>query len=208
MTTRLQRWRDTTFEREVKGVRLVGASVPENTAPVLAVGGTVQLSPRMTDASGFDAMKYHTAPTFEYESADEAKATVDANGLVTAVYDGAADTTVVITVTATTPGAQEFEDSVTVNITGDTTPASVTVTPATAALAPEETQQLTTVVKNANGDTLAGETVTYASDDEETATVDAAGLVTAVADGEATITATSDTDDGLTDTCVVTVATP
>lgn len=209
MTTWLQSWRDTQFEREVAGVRLVGAAIPEADAPtLLAPSGTTQLEARMTDDSGFDKMHYHTAPTFEYESADEAKATVDENGLVTCVYAGNEDTTVSISVTATTAGAQEFTDSVTVNITGDTTPDSVTVAPSTATLAPLDTQQLTATVKNANGDTLAGETVTWDSDDTDVATVDGDGLVTAVGDGTCTVTATSDTNGALTDTCAVTVETP
>lgn len=82
-------------------------------------------------------------------------------------------------------------------------PTSVTVTPATATLAPLATQQLTAVVAPVG----AAQTVTWTSSNEAFATVDAAGLVTAVADGVATITATSTVDPLLSDTCVVTVAT-
>lgn len=205
MTTWLQRRRDTLFERKVEGVRLVGDAVAENTAPQLAVGGTVQLSPRMTDASGWDAMKYTTAPTFAYESGDEAIATVHAsNGLVTAVWADDTPTTVDITVTATTSGAQEFEDTVTVEIAGDVVAASVDVTPPTTTKAALATQQLTTVIKNAGGFTIAGLVPdSYTSSDETKATVDAAGLITAVATGSATITAHY---GALTDTCVVTVS--
>lgn len=201
--TWLTRWRDRVFERKVEGVRLVGASVAENTAPVLAVGGTVTLSPRMIDAGGAIA-KYHTAPTFEYESADEAKATVDDNGVVTCVYTGSADSTVVMSVTATTDGGQEFTDSVTVTITGNTTPASVDTLPATVTLAAAGTQQLTSVVKNAGGSTIAGLSPTsYTTSDATKATVSASGLITAVATGSATITVHY---NALTDTCVVTVS--
>lgn len=206
MTTWLQRRRDTVFEREVEGVRLVGAAVPENTAPVLLVGGTVQLSPRMIDASGWDAMRYTTAPTFAYSSGDAAKATVHAsNGLVTCVYTGSTDTTVVITVTATTAGAQEFVDTVTVTITGDTVPASLDVTPPTTTKAAAATQQLTSVVKNAGGSTIAGLVATsYTTSDATKATVTSpGGLITAVATGSATITGHY---LALTDTCVVTVS--
>lgn len=203
--TWLQRWRDRTFEREVAGVRLTADDQAEPNA-VLEVGGTLQLEPKMTDRSGFGPMKYHTAPTFAYESGDGAKATVHASsGLVTAVHTAASDTTVVITVTATTPDAAEFEDTLTVSISG-TTPAAVVVTPATTTKAPLATQQLTTVVNNAAGTQIVGELVTYESSDEAIATVDAAGLITAVATGEATVTATSVTDPTLTDTCVVTVS--
>jgi uncharacterized protein YjdB len=207
MSTWLQRWRDRTFLREVGSVVLTGATIPEGGQQTLLVGGTLQLSPRLADKSGFHPMRYHTAPTFAYESADEAKATVHAtNGLVTAVYAGSTDTTVAITVTATLSDARELEDSVTVTITGDTTPASVEVTPSTTTKAAAQTQQLTTVVKNAGGVAIAGEAVTYESSDETKATVDANGLITAVATGSATVTATSVTDPTLTDTCVVTVS--
>ena len=81
---------------------------------------------------------------------------------------------------------------------------AISVSPATAALAPTGTQQLTVTFTPTTPDNT---TVTYTSSDETKATVNASGLITAVADGEATITATS-ADGGFTDTCVVTVATP
>lgn len=203
----LTRWRDRIFLREVRGVLLVSATQAEDTAPTLAVGGTRQLDARFTDNNGWHPMRYSTAPTLAFVSADAAKATVHAtSGLVTAVYTGSTDTTVAITVTATLSDATELTDSVTVTITGDVTPASVDVTPPTTTKAAAATQQLTTVVKNAAGSTIAGETVTYASSDITKATVNASGLITAVATGSATITATSVTNNTLTDTCVVTVS--
>lgn len=207
--TWLTRWRDRTFLREVAGVLLVSATEAENTAPTLAVGGTRLLSARFTDNSGWHPMRYSTAPTLAFESADEAKATVDEEtGLVTAVYAGSTATTVDITVTATLSDARELEDTVTVAISPDVTPASVVATPTTADLAPAATQQITAAVKNAGAVTIAGETVTYESDDEAIATVSVGGLITAVADGEATITVASVTNPTLTDTVVVTVVTP
>lgn len=47
--------------------------------------------------------------------------------------------------------------------------------------------------------------VTWSSDDEAVATVDADGLVTLVAPGSVTITATSDQDNSVSDTCAITV---
>jgi uncharacterized protein YjdB len=81
---------------------------------------------------------------------------------------------------------------------------AISIAPATAALAPEDTQQLTVTFTPVAPDNVA---VTYTSADEEIATVDEDGLITAVADGVVTITATS-VDGSFTDTCVVTVATP
>ncbi len=200
----LTRWRDRTFLREVAGVILVGMGIPENQRPRCLVGGTKNLSARMTDSAGYHPMKYTTAPTFGYESSDEAIATVDSAGTVTAVYTGSADTTVDITVTATLSDAREFEDTVTVDVIGDVVAASVDVSPATVTLAASATQQLTVAIKNAAGSTIAGLTPTsYTTSDAGKATVSAGGLITAVATGSATITAHY---NALTDTCVVTVS--
>ncbi len=82
----------------------------------------------------------------------------------------------------------------------------VDVTPAAATLKAGQTQQLTGVVKDQLGRTVAGQTITWGSNATGVATVDAnTGLVTAVADGTATITATSTTRVGKTS--VITVST-
>lgn len=75
----------------------------------------------------------------------------------------------------------------------------VTVTPATASIAVEGTQQLSAAVAPAT----ASQTVTWTSSDTEVAMVSASGLVTGVAQGTATITATA--SESITDTCTVTV---
>ena len=54
-----------------------------------------------------------------------------------------------------------------------------------------ETSQLTATVKDQNGATMTGQTVTWSSTDAAVAAVSAAGFVTAVSTGSATITATS-----------------
>src|SRR5690349_3725453 len=142
--TRLQRLKNTKVERTVSGVRLVQSGVPEAQTPAVAVGGTVQMSARLYDKSGFDALDYYTAPTLAWDTADHAKATVDADtGLVTAVYTGSANTTVSVTCDATTAGGITKSGAATATITGDTTPASVDVSPATVTLAASATQQLT-----------------------------------------------------------------
>lgn len=78
---------------------------------------------------------------------------------------------------------------------------SVEVNPPVHAMAPNETKQLTAVVYPTNA---TNKNVTWTSDNDDIATVDAAGLVTAKTVGTATITATTE-DGGYTDTCVVTV---
>lgn len=65
------------------------------------------------------------------------------------------------------------------------------------------TDQLTATVKDQNGATMSGQSVTWTSSAEGVATVSNSGLVTAVANGTATITAKSGTP---TNTATVTVA--
>lgn len=77
----------------------------------------------------------------------------------------------------------------------------VTLAPATANVEEGSTVQLTATVAPVNATDTS---VTFESDDEAVATVDAVGLVTGVLAGEATITVTT-TDGGFTDTSVVTV---
>lgn len=78
----------------------------------------------------------------------------------------------------------------------------VTVTPQTLNLYTGDTAPLTATVKPGNA---TNPNVTWSSDAESVATVDADGKVTAVAHGTATITATAADGSGKTDTCTVTV---
>jgi len=66
-----------------------------------------------------------------------------------------------------------------------------------------ETSQLSATVKDQNGATMSGASVTWSSSSASIATVSSTGLVTSVADGTATITATS---GSLSATASVTVA--
>ena len=83
--------------------------------------------------------------------------------------------------------------------------ATVTVTPGTASIPLGQTWQLTATPKDANGTTLTGRVITWASNATGVATVSALGLVTSVAVGSATITATS---EGVNGSAVVTVTVP
>jgi uncharacterized protein YjdB len=79
----------------------------------------------------------------------------------------------------------------------------VTLSPTTATLLVNATQQLTPTVSPA---TATNKTVTYSSSNTAIATVNTAGLITAIASGTATITVTTQ-DGAKTETCVVTVNT-
>src|SRR5207247_944087 len=118
-----------------------------------------------------------------------------ASGDVTGVTTGAA------TITATSEGK-----SGTAAITVSTVlVASVTVSPASASVQVGQTVQLTATPKDANGNLLAGRTVTWASSNTAVATVSASGLVTGGAAGSATVTATCEGQSGSATITVSTV---
>ena len=78
----------------------------------------------------------------------------------------------------------------------------ITITPAELSMPAGGTQQLAAVITPANA---TDKNITWSSDDETIATVDANGVVTAAAPGSATITVTT-ADGGKTATCAVTVS--
>lgn len=138
--------------------------------------------------------------TATYTSSDPAVATVDSNGVVTAVGGG----TATITASYTPPGGgAALTDTSEITVTAAPV-TSINVTPETATVAVGATQQLT-VTTNTGTDVTA--TATYTSSDPAIATVDASGLVTGVAAGNATITASYTPAGGaaVTDTSVITV---
>jgi hypothetical protein len=74
--------------------------------------------------------------------------------------------------------------------------ASVTVSPARASVHPGETVQLTTTIRDSNGNALTERLVTWASSNPAVATVSDGGLVRRVTVGSATIRATSEGKSG------------
>lgn len=158
----------------------------------ILVGATQQLAATVVAEGG-------ASEDVTWTSADEALATVDNTGLVTGVGAG----TVVITATSTFDNTKKGTSNITIN----EAPAvnSVTVTPATASITTEDTQQLTATVDVSGG---AAQTVAWTSSDEAIATVSNSGLVTPVADGEVTITATSTVDNTKSDNSVITITVP
>nr|MCU0624716.1 Ig-like domain-containing protein [Gemmatimonadaceae bacterium] len=151
------------------------------TVTLAAIGATATLSAIARDARG------NADPTAvpQYRSLDPAVATVDATGLVTAAANGT--TRIVVTVQGVDPAVATDEVAVTVA----QVPASVVITPATAAIAAGATRALTAVVRDARGNPVSGAVVTWSSADEAIATVDAAGVVTAVAAGATAVRARS-----------------
>src|SRR6266550_2779250 len=183
------------------------------TSANLQTGQTVQLTATARDASG----NVLSGRVMTWSSSSSSVASVNGSGLVTGAGAGSA------TITATSEG-QSGTSGVTVNgqglvtakvvgsatitatsegqsgsaaITVTAAPvATVTVSPAAAAVQPGQTVQLTATTKDANGNILTGRTVTWASNSNPAATVSSSGLVTGVATGTALITATSEGQSG------------
>lgn len=136
-----------------------------------------------------------------YESSDENVATVDENGVVTAVADGECviTTTIVADTTATAEDAGVDSEMLVVpeNAKAET---KVTVTTKVEQIVLNKTEGVltvgnsVTVTATVTPDNATNATVNWTSSDEKVATVDSNGKVTAVAAGNATITATSESD--------------
>ena len=102
--------------------------------------------------------------------------------------------TATYTLTATNPGGSATASA---TVTVSPVPVStVTVTLASSNLYVGQTTPASVVLKDANGNTLAGRTVTWSSSSASVATVDASGLVTATGAGTAMITGTSEGRSG------------
>ena len=154
-----------------------------------ALRETVRLIARLTDSGG-DTV---AGAGFAWSSSNASVASVDANGLVTAVANGT------VVVTATAGGA-----SGTAAIVVSQVAASVTVRPSSTTFrALGDTLRLTARARDRNGHTVAGAQFAWSSDNPRVAVVDSYGLVTALANGTAEIRATTGRVSG---TASVTVA--
>ena len=155
-----------------------------------------------------------------YESSDENVATVDENGVVTAVADGECIITTYVTadIPATAENAEakpvvdevasseaEVADSaadseVPDDADGLSAETKVTVTTKVEQIALSKTEGVltvgnsVTVTATVTPDNATNTTINWTSSDEKVATVDSNGKVTAVAAGNATIKATSESD--------------
>ena len=130
-----------------------------------------------------------------WTSDNEEVATVDENGLVTAVSAGEAN----ITATAVDGSGVTATCKVTI---APKLVTSVTLDESELTIEKGFTEQLTATVAPDDADNLS---LAWTSDNEEVATVDENGLVTAVGEGTATITATANDGSGVSASCVVTV---
>lgn len=176
---------DIITEISVESVSLNKSSVS------LSVDATVTLTVTITPEDA-DNQKVN------WKSSDSSIATVDADGLVTAVAEGEA----VITVSSDENPNLSDECAVKVmNIAVSVESVSLNKNSLTLTVGASET--LVATVEPEDADI---QTVGWVSSDEDVATVDEDGVVTAIAEGEAIITVSSDEDSDLKDECVVTVS--
>ena len=163
---------DVTVEQKVAAVEVVPAF-----DTLFALGDTVRFSAEATDANGNSVAE----PELAWTTDDESIATVDSDGLVTAVGNGA---------TEVVARAAEVAASAAVNVWQ--IPRSIAVSTATVTLnALGDTARLVAVVTDANGNPVAEPELAWATDDESIATVDSDGLVTAVGNGATEVVATA-----------------
>lgn len=159
----------------------------------LVVGQTANATATLRDAGGTDL----TGRAVSWSSSNAGVASVNSNGVVTAVSAGSTN------IVATSEGKN---GSAALTVTVTLAPvASVTVSPATASVPIGQTRQFSATLRDAAGIVLSGRTITWTSNSTAVATVSASGLVTAIAAGPATITATSESING---TASVTVTVP
>ena len=160
----------------------VGTVAVTPSAATLVPSQVVPLTAVVRDAND----KVVTDRVVTWTSGNPAVATVDANGVVTAVAPGVA------VVTAVSEGK-----SATSSITVVRMPVgSVAVNPATASIMTGQMLALTATVRDTSGTVVTDRTVTWASSNTAIATVSGSGVVTAVSPGTATITATSEGKSG------------
>ena len=150
----------------------------------LTIGQTTQATAVTKDASGHVL----TGRSISWSSSNSAVASVNANGLVSALAQGTA------TITATSEGVSG-SGPITITI-APVASVVVTLTPSTVIAG--QTAQATAVLKDAQGNVLSGRTIAWSSSNTAVATVAANGLVTSVAAGSASITATSEGKSGST----------
>ncbi|MGV3710747.1 MAG: Ig-like domain-containing protein [Gemmatimonas sp.] len=151
-------------------------------SPTLYVGATVQAALTLRDVAG----NVLTGRTVNWSSSNSQSATVSPAGLVTSVAPGS---------TLITAASEGKSASFALEVQLPPV-ASVTVAPATNILTAGETQQLTATLRDAQGNTLTGRTIAWASSNAAIATVSSTGLVTTVAAGNVTISATSEGQSG------------
>lgn len=151
-----------------------------------SIGNTIYLTATVLPSDA-------TNKEIDWSSDNEAVATVDQYGKVTANGNGTATITVI---------TKDQSKTATCAITVAQLMTGITLSSTSLTLIEGEEQ---TLIATVNPDNANDKSVTWNSSDESVATVDASGKVTAISKGRATITALANDSSGVTATCDVTV---
>lgn len=163
----------------VAGPVATSITIEPSAHTIESIGDTLQLAAVVLDQRENAMMDV----TVTWSSGDEAVATVDENGLVTAVDNGMAEIT-----------AQAGDAMGTAAITVSQVPANISIevdAEDTTLTEIGQTLQLMVSVSDANDEPISEPSVTWMSSDEAVVTVDEDGLVTAAGNGMADVMAAS-----------------
>ena len=181
----------------VTPVPVGSVTISPSSVTITQDGGTAQLTATVKDTAGHVL----SGRTITWTSLNPAVAAVSSTGLVVGVSAGEA-------VISASTGGQSGVAVVSVGPAGPAAVNSVIVTPDTATITNSNNSsvQLTATLKDAQGNTITGPSVTWSSDNPDVAVVSSTGLVTANdggSHGTATIRATSEGKQGTATVIVV-----
>ena len=161
----------------------------------IGIGATTALQATVKDAQG----NVMTGQSVGWSTTDANIATVNSSGVVIGVAAGSA------TITATSSGKAGTSSVVVTAAPPPPAVTTVTVSPGSASITVGSTVALAATLRDAQGNVMTGQTVTWSTNNAAAATVNTSGIVSGVAPGQATVTATS---SGKTGTSSVTVTPP
>ena len=162
----------------------------------LSLGEEMQLYTKYSKYGEYFNFDFSYEPDVQWESSDPTIATVDENGLLTAVGDGK------VTITAKLRGTSLSATTGEIICRGIPVTSVSINSDASTTMQIGSTQQLTAAVAPANA---TNQNVTWSSSNEQVLTVSETGLVTAVGAGSASITATVDDKSNGVKTASVTI---
>jgi uncharacterized protein YjdB len=168
----------------------------EPTTASVAVGATTALQATVRDAQGNPM----SGQAVSWSTGNASAATVNSVGVVSGIATGSA------TISATSSGKI---GSAAVTVTAAPPPpqvvTTVTVSPTSESIAVGASTTLSATVKDAQGNVMTGQTISWSTSNAGAATVNSSGVVTGVSAGSATITATT---SGKSGTSSITVTAP
>ena len=152
-------------------------------SPSITIGSTIQLITSLKDEGGKSVNS--GIGDVQWESSNASVATVSSSGLVTGISVGSATLTVRF---IDNVGWKDALGTVMLRVS-DQKVSSVAINPQIINVGIGQSSQILAVSKDANGDTITGLSIAWASSNVAVATVSSTGLVTGVSKGESTIIA-------------------